>query len=541
MSQRNKGFSQGWNMELSKKLFFIFSLVVLASCNEKVAPELKNSGVTDGTSDSETGTVDEDKFYFRLKNNSSKLLNYQLHRTGPNNFNGDAGETGECKIHSSLPFSNELFTAEATATGPTIEHDSKVYDISCYYDMEELALYANGFEFEVETAANACEYVAYSPFSFFERMPGNSTKTVTKVICDSDVPDAGDAADEANVDGATTQAACNQYLDNTALTEGGAAEPFSLADEQDLCLFDYSDETGEGIYAGQNCDIGTITVNDVTVTYDEDTTSYTATTTQREIECGGRIANCIQGPIRDTELTGTIGAIFYYPDADEKFTQEYSMEARIGSGIRSSLYYANYRSTLANPDIDYGDYTDDSLQGVWSDITDPARKVYDPEVMEYFANNQLYKDDTEIIDSTELDAASIASVHHYGIPYAADPFLGLVKKTQPFYSFYCLDAAFDVKAKIRMVVREWDRTLSKNASLENLTDYIGDDTGSNTTSRQDNPVDQEIPGYPGFYNNFNDSGDFDNLIPMIRTTGTPATVEPVDSFFNSDIFPNGTY
>ncbi len=548
-------------MELSKKLFCVFSLVLLASCNEQVAPELKNSGVTDGAATGDTVVPEE--YYIKLTNKSSKLLNYQLHRTGPGNFNSTAKEPGECKISSTAPFLNGLYAGEANATGPVIEHDDKVYDISCFYEMEELALYANGFEFELSASPNTCEYIAYAPFSFYDRIPGNSTTSVTKVEC-GDVPDAAAAKAAAVTFSAalvtnsagSDSVGCGESLD-TGFALGApnsASVEFTSVDDGDLCRFDYSGETDENLEPGQNCDIGTINITTLTVSYSLDD-GYTVARTDTIKKCGGKISNCIQGPITQaSELSGmTSGRVLYTPEEDEVFEQAFEMKDMISTNRRYGSYqYANFRAPLANPNIDFETYTDDTLAGVWTDVLDAERKRFDPDVMEYYAANRQYKDTTQVVDTLTVGGAwdDATTVNGYTArPYASDPFMGLSGyRTNPFYSFYCLDSAFDVKARIRMVVRDWDRTLTKNASLELISDYRGDDPGTNTLSRMDNPVDQEVLGSPDANNNFNDRGDFDNLIPMTRTAGllqigggTPTLWAPESGFFNTAIFTNGAF
>jgi hypothetical protein len=92
-----------------------------------------------------------------------------------------------------------------------------------------------------------------------------------------------------------------------------------------------------------------------------------------------------------------------------------------------------------------------------------------------------------------------------------------------------------------MVVRDWDRVYSSDASLEKISDiYL---SGS---ARQDIPGVDEIPGEQDTFNAFNDRGDWDNFIPMQRTGGlfnAGTTIwQPIpsgiylDGFFNPDIF-----
>lgn len=517
-------------MDIVKKLSLLLAVTTLVACNEKVAPELKNSGVTDGSSSG--GTTSSTEYYVKVTNTSPTLLNYQLHRTGPGNYNK------ECKISSTgVAFSNGLYTSEANAT-PSIDHDDKQFDISCYFDMEEQGLYSNGFKFKIEASPNTCAYIGYSPFSFYERQPGDSSTSITRVKCVN--TDPGTAAAEMTSkfptvaqDSAGSTITCNQSKDTgLAKTQGTDLVFPTPVDSKGYCIYDYSSQVGNAaVKAGKNCDPGKITLREITFTTALDTTTGTNVTTNTEvfsqIDCGGKIEACIAGPMteigtdatRYTEQSPTI--------ENEVFSKEYSYSGRLSSGTfpKTSVYYANFRSTLSNSLIDYQDYTVDADQFVWS--TDGERKKYDPEVMTYYANNRHYKQGTNIITSSDWTAATVAT-GRTARPYAADPFLGLGGyTTSPFYTVYCFDSAYDVKGRIRIAVREWDRTFTKSIALENITDYIGRSTSPNLVSRQDNPTEQEIPGNPDQYNSYDDLADWDDYIPMVRASTVPVEWQPI--------------
>ena len=38
--------------------------------------------------------------------------------------------------------------------------------------------------------------------------------------------------------------------------------------------------------------------------------------------------------------------------------------------------------------------------------------------------------------------------------------------TQPFYTFNCLDGAKDIKARIRLIVRDWNKTFKVNSAID---------------------------------------------------------------------------
>jgi hypothetical protein len=115
----------------------------------------------------------------------------------------------------------------------------------------------------------------------------------------------------------------------------------------------------------------------------------------------------------------------------------------------------------------------------------------------------------------------------------------------PYYTFYCFDKAFDVKARIRMVVREWDRIFPTDTSdLELLSDL-----GKGVNARQDSTVVYEVPGDSDGWLYINDLEDWDDHIPMQRTPGvfvpTSTIWQPLptagypEGFFNPAYFTNG--
>src|SRR5690606_21638816 len=100
------------------------------------------------------------------------------------------------------------------------------------------------------------------------------------------------------------------------------------------------------------------------------------------------------------------------------------------------------------------------------------------------------------------------------VPLAAEPFMGLEDhKINPFYTMYCLDTAYDIKARIRMVVRDWDRVYnSNNEEIEFLSDLF-----KLANSKQDSPGYVELDNELDTILVFNDKKDWDDQIPMTRT------------------------
>ena len=553
-------------MAMLKKLpLLALAVMALASCNEKVNPELNGNAVTtSGTSGSPTVVPTE--YYLKVEATSPLLLNYKLHRTGNNNF------AAECKISSTgVALSNDAYNAEALA--PTA-HDDKQFDITCYYEAEELAMYMNGLKFQVSASPNTCAYVGYSPYSFYDRMPGDSSTTYTKISCDTATTSAIASAYLAGATYTTatdTQAAidntgvisCNDYVDST-LTAGERIRDSAVITDEDLCRFDYSKTTAaQGQDEGPNCDIGTVYVNTVSLVTSGATTTHKVTRTK--VKCGGKVRNCIKGPIlKESALAGmTRGTVIYDTTLDAAFSKDYELE-KLATKLRStSNEIANYRRNVASTGIDFINNYDAAYASIFS--TSPNREQFDPNVMEFYSSNRRNESATPIISTANLYTATVRNGYR-AMPLAGDPFMGLSLtagtatinntgnnivsyRTSPFYTFFCLDGALEVKGKIRMVVREWDRIFPTDGNLEAISDYIDISPVRNTVSKMDNPLDQEIPSTPGQFSNFNDQTDWDDIIPMERTSGAyaagvtiwrPYVVAPYTfGFFNPLYFPNG--
>jgi len=78
-------------------------------------------------------------------------------------------------------------------------------------------------------------------------------------------------------------------------------------------------------------------------------------------------------------------------------------------------------------------------------------------------------------------------------------------KTQPFHTYECLDRALDVKARIRLVVREWNRNFAPSTQeFRYISDVFSASAKMDAGSAQTNPYLS--------YDNFNDVLDWDDLL-----------------------------
>lgn len=603
-------------MKMVQKLSLLVMAMTLASCNEKVSPELQQGSAT--TPDNSGGpTIVPEKYYFKLTNTAPVILNYKLHKTGAGN------KSALCEVTDTNPLTNAGFrTADPLLSPPGTSKN----DITCYLEAEELSLRAGGLSFQIEASPNTCEFVSYGPFSYYNRMPGTSSGSYTAVVCMTDEtnqshintlnPGPYDNSSFLSYDtggGVFANTSCNTVLsESTPLAGDGALgnvprirQPFPLPEkDQHLCMYDYT-EAG-----GPNCDEGVISIREYQVTYDsakadasgqaartsaeatakadysdgsdddgagpdDGTTSITpaeqtaittagntaynnayaawqptAKSVYRTVRCGGSAANCIEGPIRKHSTDTTRTNLISTTEFDKPFSVKYDYDNLLPDRD-GNFVYANYRRDLANSNIAYGTSEkphNATYTGAWASAA--FGKIFEANLMERYSRNLNYNQ-TSMISQTinytdglnTIMERNLQQDNRYNArPLAAEPYVGLGYSyyTNPYYTFYCLDTAYDIKARIRLVVRDWDRIFPTDSSQELLSDM---NLGS--SARQDLQNFVEDPDSEDDYNDFNDLYDWDDMISMERyISGGVLLYRPLpdltytDGFFNPSQFPN---
>lgn len=519
-------------MKTVQKLSLLTLALVVAGCNEKVSPELQNSAAT--TPDA-TVAVPPSEYYFKIANTSPVILNYKLGKTY-NALDPVPSPLNACEIRNTTGLSSDIFRGNLAAN-----------DITCYFDAEELSLFNNGMNYQIEASANTCDYVAHTPFSYYDQIPGDSSGSFTQVECTNDTTNGGHVVTAAGLRGidvttSTTPLDCDDWATNDVVA--GSRVKITPSSDAELCRFNYPE-------TGNECDIGTIYVNKLAVTYTppgDDPATQPATLEHvlntRRIDCGGAIGNCVKGPLEEmsTYVPGAVTVTeITQPTINKAFTLEYKLPELIGT-YGSTKRYANFRRDLASVNIDYVSADDSApTYAAYKSAFGIAAfgKTFTPQLMDYYAGNKMM-DGSPIIDSLELAAVSYPGNMYKAVPLATEPFMGLAGKISPFYTFYCLDTAFDIKARVRMVVRDWDRIFPSNTDNEYISDIW-----RGVSSRQDNPNYVEIPGDDDIFIPFNDMRDWDDQLPMTRTSGAFSSAvtawEPVSGFFDPTLFTAGSY
>ena len=209
-----------------------------------------------------------------------------------------------------------------------------------------------------------------------------------------------------------------------------------------ICQYDYTvDEVSP------NCDNGGFFVIPVEFEADPVTTSKCADGSMKLgnpqwIKCSGNPYNCVdgEGTLHLKSKQGRpLGMIYNSFNNLQAFDKTWEM-GKLG-GERRNIFLANYSRFCAGDRGTLSDQTLYDLDGFLKRNNYVAANMPD-DVVSFFAGK-------------------------YNIvarPYSSDPFVN----ANPFYEFECLDGADEVKARIRLIIRDWNVIFSKTADLAEI-------------------------------------------------------------------------
>lgn len=452
-------------MKRIKKISKLLALsVLLVSCTEEVSEELKNKQTNNplGSGSGSGSTVSDSSI--RLVHKMDDSMSFYLHKAGTTST--------PCELK---PPTSDGFDAATYYKDPALSPEPQVVD--CILEAQEMDLYEQGAKFELQVDAQLCEYVTYTPFRYVEAQYGNTAKTVYSISCTN-------SDSECNTGGF-----CDKLYDNYDASgiASGASLSNQLTPDQMKCQFDYSDKSGNDKKYGKNCDEGKIVyVNyridntKVPISGDWDGDPMTADTIEyfcpnvantyplelvstNETECGGDHLNCMGGPSVD-QFSDPAFASEVHTNTDlSEFVKEWSVQAprdrmdlESGNNLYKNLYVANYSRMCSNTGFTKTeDGSDYSLYNVLD-----------------FKGHHSEAVPWDTVTGTHIDPSTVndagGEVDYY--TYAENPWRA-VHYTLPYYSFKCLDQAHDVKAQIRLFIRDWDRSyVAPVATFANVSD-----------------------------------------------------------------------
>lgn len=375
----------------------------------------------------------EVKDYIGLTNKTANASSYILHKTGMGN------EREPCII------TRDQFQANGTAER----------DIECVLDTAELDLFQKGISLDFTLGNDMCQFYRVDPY-YFARFEVPDVSALVNVANDAEEIHSGEVGNALCADGPKITV------------------PGDLSRElpaQNKCTYDYSTQI-EDLGSGFNCDVRDLLVQEriyeiQQVCPNEPYPIYDATTcgtctdgtslNQNDCvaasetwnafapedmcahsvrtyvhECGGDLHQCVAGAGEDLadreDIFDTNIALRGNAEGVEKITTNYIAPAT--KGYTSNKHLANFKNI--NSCLDSGgpsnfDYLFSTLESG-------------------FRSNHPYNNGSGTIDS---------------------PFIG-----NPYYTYLCLDAANNVQARIRLVVREWNESFRTSSNI----DYIDPDT-----------------------------------------------------------------
>ncbi|EQC46941.1 Ig domain protein [Bacteriovorax sp. Seq25_V] len=340
--------------------------------------------------------------------------------------------------------------------------DTTIVDIDCMLDAGESDLYNLGAKLKPLIGKGMCEFISYRPYAFYNRRP-SETGTATKY---STIASNSCTASSIPVNAFYTTTGLNSSATADAAFTAGSTQITDMTAES-LCNTPSDDSL-------PNCDEGSHIVRSWTIATDPDTpTDCTYTYEDVTIDCGGNRNSCIAGALRDATSTSNIESgikSIISPANDGYSTTTHSITAPIDNGYKTNISIANF--ALNN--------------SCHSDTVST-------ETITYSNSWDRYK-----------NLSSTKPISEY-----VDPFKG----ASPYYTFTCLDSAYDIKARIRLNIREFDRNFSQNENIDSIFADMMDD----------NTLDP-------FNNSYNQIDDWANtLAPNLSgcdatTTPTPSTV-----------------
>lgn len=398
--------------------------------------------------------------YFSLINTSS-APSYILHRAG------QANSSSSCRVRKEDIdyYSDNRGTA---STAPI--------DITCYLDGGELDLFNLGLSFKMDGGPSVCEFMRFSPYYFYQYKPAKTDNTGFDIIDTVSCTETGFSVGDIIAYNAARPTGTD-VLESTFLASGGGALDL---EEADLCQALYDD-------GKVNCDTGSYKLRTWTIlddgtddladdVNDAGECSYAVTGT-REVDCEGKIQACINGPIKE------------YLTVDEMF---------------NNVYHKTYASSTGRTE---------------------ELNVTAPGSLDLKTNRYLVNEFKELSCSTGAAPYNVSGynqiVGHTTVSNVKDPSLYVdpLAGANPFYKFECLDAARDIKARIRLVVREWDRSFRQSDSIDSIypANFMDDATSDSLSVPYNNIADWDDQPTTPVYGSCTNNQSFSTGIAITGT------------------------
>lgn len=470
-----------------KSLLLITSLFLAFSCTEQVSEELQDSAQASSASSSAAA---DKKLTFKLVHTMSEEFSHFMH---------DAESLSEeCKV---VATSSGLNAKNYDRTNTDIAKD-------CFLEVEEMDLFFQGANLQLTADEGMCEYISFRPFSFWQYQAGKTTKTLHRVEC-------ADVACSTKC-GQTFETFTGDVDSDTGVVTADFDDfgSTTILEASEFCHFDHSINPDESEDA-PNCDEGTVITKVYTFPGESDpdgdpttndstcTTTPPALTDTEETECGGEYTACLAGPAEDLvpNFPDNVGKIIYNEDLSA-IDESYELPSPDSKGYGSNMYIANYmRSCYDTTTTDKSN----SALGLLSNHTADFLG-YEVEGLRTLPDTS----DTDAQGNFQTQSPSDGSTDY--VVWSTAPFRGK-HHTRPYYGFYCFDKAYDIKAQIRLFVREWDRNFPENYTYLNKTSDVGASTRyMDTRYGNTGTCGVDMDCYDNDYEAWNNKFDWDDFL-----------------------------
>lgn len=432
---------------MEKLLMIALTILITVSCNEQIADEIKNGQVVGTQSETE-----------KFKNKAIRLIH---------------------KMDSKLSFTaHKAGTIDEACElqAPTLGFDAKDYSksdksraLDCIIDVEELDLFLQGVEFEVQVDKFLCEYITYTPFKFMKFKPGRSHRSTYKVECDTGCESAPALAGKCG----------NSYelWGGTTGSVGGVTDFATQISNPSQCIYDYDSLNPGSTSSFPNCDEGTTTETIIQFSTNADITpsvcNITNPVAQDPVvtECGGDMRNCAAGPSIQEYPDLTHSSTIYENTSLETFTKSWKYSSPLSGNFRTNMNLANFSRTCSDQSIKprFDDSVFESVIEFKGDIFERIK----------YASTQPFTNARRSVATLANPDSTDYAEHAHRSPLSVTP----------YYAIECLDRAYDIKAQIRLHIREWDRTFTSNANaLASISD-IGKTSGDKLMDRRNDTYD----------------------------------------------------
>lgn len=315
-----------------------------------------------------------------------------------------------------------------------------VVDIDCFLEVGESDLFNLGLDLQVDSGPDVCEFVQYYPYSYWQFRPHTSSATpiqgiITSDACTSDSNDNTGKTISLTVDPQTV----GETEDVTPATIDGWTtstwNPTNLCSAQYIDSFDGSPET-------ISCDFGTRVYYEITLAEGTTPGNCNIKVEEKTFDCGGDRAKCLGGAIKqeynDTGLKS--GFKRTTTAADNGIVLNYKYNSPLSLGYNSNISLANF---VANNSCEQSTYEYSSHGWYERSSSYTGDKIEDPMIAE-----------------------------------------------SPYYAFNCVDSASELKARIRVMVREWDYVFDKSYAIDEVSPTNMDRHETTDTDSFNNPLNE---------------------------------------------------